>query len=270
MSPQPDIPVRRPRVAVHKFSSCDGCQLAFLNLGEPLLELAERVELVHFAEAGPVDPEAEVDIAFVEGSVSTPEEVERIGRIRRHSRFLVTLGACATAGGIQALRNFADGDAWLADIYASPEHIQSLATVTPIASHVKVDLELWGCPVSGHQVLAALRSLLSGVMPREERDKVCLACKRSGALCVVVTRGEPCMGPVTRSGCGALCPRFGRGCYGCYGPAPQPATRAHRQCLAGLGLGPGEIRRHYHFIASQAPEFLEAGNMAARDETGEG
>ena len=251
---------RKPRVAVHKFSSCDGCQLAFLNLGEELLALAEQVELVHFAEAGPVDPEAEVDIAFVEGSVSTPEEVERITRVRRHSRFLITMGACATAGGIQALRNFADGAAWLEAVYARPEYIRSLATVTPIARHVKVDWELWGCPVSGRQVLAALRALLFGVQPREEADKLCLACKRSQAVCVLVSRGEPCLGPVTRTGCGALCPQFGRGCYGCYGPAETPNTRAHSRCLAGLGLLPEDIRRRYHFINSQAPAFLEAGN----------
>ncbi|MFQ5488252.1 MAG: sulfhydrogenase subunit delta [Gammaproteobacteria bacterium] len=259
MKSRPDIPSQRPRVAVHKFSSCDGCQLAFLNLGEQLLDLAELVELVHFAEAGPLDPEGEVDIAFVEGSISTPEEVERIGRIRRRSRFLVTMGACATAGGIQALRNFADGGAWLADIYASPEHIQSLATVTPIAAQVKVDLELWGCPVSSRQVLAAIRALLFGVMPREERDKVCLECKRSQTVCVMVTRGEPCMGPVTLTGCGALCPRFGRACYGCYGPAENLNTRSHRRCLAGLGLAAEDIRHRYHFIANQAPEFLAAG-----------
>ncbi len=264
MNIKPDIPGPRPRVAVHKFASCDGCQLAFLNLGEQLLDLTELVELVHFAEAGPVDPDSEVDIAFVEGSISTPDEVERIGRIRRRSRFLVTLGACATAGGIQALRNFADGADWLADIYASPEYIQSLATVTPIAAQVKVDLELWGCPVSSRQVLAAIRALLFGVMPREERDKVCLECKRSQTVCVMVARGEPCMGPVTLTGCGALCPRFGRACYGCYGPAENPNTRAHRRCLAGLGLTAEDIRHRYHFITSQAPVFLEAGNMAGR------
>ena len=265
METGPDITGRRARIAVHKFSSCDGCQLAFLNLGEQLLELTEVVELSHFAEAGPLAPDAEVDIAFVEGSISTPEEVERITAIRRHSRFLVSLGACATAGGIQALRNFADGQAWVAEVYARPEYIQTLARVTPIARHVKVDLELWGCPVAGHQVLAALRALLFGVLPSEDHDKVCLACKRSQAICVMVSRGEPCMGPVTQTGCGAICPRFGRACYGCYGPAENLNTPAHSHCLAGLGLTGDAIRRSYHFINSQAPGFLEAGERAGRE-----
>ncbi len=266
MNPRPPA-ASRLRVAVHKFTSCDGCQLAFLNLGEQLLELAERVDLVHFAEAGPVAPDAAVDIAFVEGSISTPEEVERIGRIRRASRYLITLGACATAGGIQALRNFADGDAWLRSLYARPETIRSLTTVTPIARHVKVDWELWGCPVSGRQVLAAITSLLAGVTPRAEEDKLCLACKRGQAVCVMVARGEPCMGPVTRTGCGALCPRFGRACYGCYGPAENVNTRSHSRCLAGLGLAPEAVRARYHFITSQAPAFLAAGNSAQDDVT---
>ena len=156
----PDSSTPRPRLAVHKFTSCDGCQLAFLNLGEDLLQLADLVEIVHFPEAGPVDPGAEVDIAFVEGSISTADEIERIHAIRRNSRYLITIGACATAGGLQALRNLADGQAWITELYAQPEHINSLKQTHSISTHVTVDLELWGCPVNGRQVLAALRSLL--------------------------------------------------------------------------------------------------------------
>nr|NIQ44606.1 sulfhydrogenase subunit delta [Stutzerimonas stutzeri]NIS59092.1 sulfhydrogenase subunit delta [Stutzerimonas stutzeri]NIT46678.1 sulfhydrogenase subunit delta [Stutzerimonas stutzeri] len=193
---------RKTRVAVHKFSSCDGCQLAFLNLGPALLELADAVELVHFAEAGPVDPEAKVDIAFVEGSISTPEDQERIHKVREHAAFLVTIGACATAGGIQALRNGQNTDEWVARVYAKPEYIETLATSTPIAYHVKVDFELWGCPVTSRQVLAAVNSLMLGVTPGEDADKVCMECKRRQLVCVLVTKGVPCMGPVTRTGCG--------------------------------------------------------------------
>ena len=199
----------KPRVAVHKFSSCDGCQLAFLNLGEDLLTLAGRVDLVHFAEAGPLDPDTDADVAFVEGSVSTPEDLERIQRIRKHSRMLIAIGACATSGGIQALRNGADGAEWVTRIYSHPEAIASLAHSTPIASHVKVDFELWGCPVSGRQMLAVVNALLLGVTPRDNADKVCTECKRHGYPCVMVSRGIACMGPVTRAGCGALCPSLG-------------------------------------------------------------
>jgi sulfhydrogenase subunit delta len=249
----------KPKIAVHKFASCDGCQLAFLDMGEDLLTLTELVDIVHFVEAGPVNPDAEVDIAFVEGSISAPDDLERIRAIRERSRFLVTIGACATAGGLQALRNFADAGKWVAAIYAKPEYIHSLSTSTPIAAHVKVDLELWGCPVDRRQVVAAVRDLLSGVAPSFEQDKVCLECKREQAVCVMVTRGLPCLGPVTRTGCGALCPRFGRDCYACFGPAENANTVSLSRRFEGLGLMPEAVARRFHFITSGAPPFTEAG-----------
>jgi sulfhydrogenase subunit delta len=252
----------KPKVAIHKFSSCDGCQLAFLNLGDTLLQVAELVELTHFAEAGPVNPDADVDVAFVEGSISTPEDLGRIARVRAHAQFLVTIGACATAGGVQALRNLARAPEWIADVYAKPEYISVLDQSTPIAQHVKVDLELWGCPVNGRQVLGALRALLFGVVPAQEPDKVCLECKRRQAVCVLVAKGMPCMGPVTRTGCGALCPSFGRDCYACYGPAENPNTQALSRRFTGLGLLPEAIARRFLFINNGAEPFLTAGRNA--------
>ncbi|MEO1750849.1 sulfhydrogenase subunit delta [Thiofaba sp. EF100] len=246
----------KPSIAVHKFSSCDGCQLAFLNAGEDLLTLAGLVDISHFLEAGMDDEEAEVDIAFIEGSVSTPEEVERIHKVREKSRFLVTLGACATAGGLQALRNLDESNEdWKRAIYARPEFIRTLDHAEPIRAHVRVDFELWGCPVNGRQVLAAVRQLLFGVAPVDTRDKVCMECKRQQAVCVMVTQGMPCMGPVTRTGCGALCPRFGRDCYACFGPAENPNTAALARRLEGLGLPPADVARRFLFINSQAPAF---------------
>ncbi len=247
-------------IAVHKFSSCDGCQLAFLNAGEDLLLLADLVDIVHFAEAGPVDLSRPVDIAFIEGSVSTPEERERIQQIRRQARYLVTLGACATSGGLQALRNYAVVGEWAEAIYAQPEYIDSLANATPIAHHVKVDFELWGCPVNGVQVLHAVRALLHGVEPHVEQDKVCLECKRQQAVCVMVSAGVPCMGPVTRTGCGALCPRFGRDCYACFGPAENPNTAALARRLEGLGLASEMVIRRFRHINAATPVF----DVAAR------
>lgn len=249
----------KPRVAVHKFSSCDGCQLAFLNLGEGLLQLNALVDIVHFAEAGYLDEEAKVDLAFVEGSISTPHELERIKRVRANSKYLVTLGACATAGGLQALRNMADGNAWLAGVYAGPEHIPFLPTSTAVSQHVRVDLELWGCPVNSRQVVLAVRDLLFGVAPREETEKVCLECKRKGAVCVMVTRGVPCMGPVTRTGCGALCPSFGRDCYACFGPAENAETAALARRFEGFGLLPEAIAHRFLFINNGAPSFHAEG-----------
>lgn len=252
----------KPRVAVHKFSSCDGCQLAFLNAGEALLNLSELVDIVHFAEAGPVMPEARADIAFIEGSIATPEDGERIKRIRDNSAYLITIGACATAGGVQALRNLADGQQWINAVYASPQYIQSLATSTPIAAHVKVDLELWGCPVNTRQVMAAVRALLFGVVPTVSRDSVCMECKRAGNVCVLVAKGMPCMGPVTQTGCGALCPSFGRECYACYGPAENVNTASLSKRLTGLGLLPEDVARRFLTVNAAAPDFVQAAQRA--------
>lgn len=258
--------IHRPRISVHKFTSCDGCQLALLNLGETLIALEEWVDIVHFAEAGPYAPETDVDIAFVEGSISTAAHKTRIQAIRQRSRYLVSIGACATAGGIQSLRNLMENKGWVGAIYAHPEYIDTLEKVTPIAAEVKVDLELWGCPVTSQQVLAAIRALLWGLLPVEEQDKVCLECKRRLQVCVMVAQGLPCMGPVTRTGCGAICPRFGRDCYGCHGPAENSNTRALSQRFAGLGLAPDTIKRRFHGINNSAPVFRDAGFEACQPE----
>lgn len=249
----------KPKIAVHKFASCDGCQLAFLNAGEDLLTLAQLVNIVHFPEAGPIDEVTSVDIAFIEGSITTPMDKERIKRIRNNSNFVITIGACATAGGIQALRNIDNVNRWVTDIYASPEYIQTLATSTPIHEHIKVDLELWGCPVNARQVLKAVRELLFGVQPKQYNDKVCMECKRSQQVCVMVTQGMACMGPVTRTGCGAICPQAGRDCYGCFGPAETVNTHSLGTRFEGLGLVKSEVAKRFLFINNEAAEFHDAG-----------
>lgn len=245
----------KPRVAVHKFASCDGCQLAFLNAGEDLLNLASLIDLVHFAEAGPVDPDAKVDIAFVEGSITTPHDQDRIQRIRDNSHYLITIGACATAGGLQALRNYANNEQWTSAIYAKPEYIQVLETSTPIREYVRVDFELWGCPINTKQLLIVIRDLLSNIRPHIREEKVCMECKRHNNVCVMVTRGIPCMGPVTQTGCGAICPHVGRDCYSCFGPAENSNADSLARRFAGLGLLPDDILRRFRFINTEAPAY---------------
>ncbi len=253
-------PHPKPRIAVLKLASCDGCQLAFLGLGDKLLELSGQVEIVHFAEAGPLGPLTVLDITFIEGSISTREDRDMVLSVRKESRFLVTIGACATSGGIQALRNLSSGSL-LSSLYPSPEVIDFLDQSNPVASLVPVDLELWGCPVTGDQILLALRSLLFGALPTLQTDKVCLECKRRGIACVTVTKQIPCLGPMTLTGCGALCPSFDRGCYGCFGPAENPETSSLARRFSGLGLTPAEIARRFLFVNSNAPAFRDEGRI---------
>jgi coenzyme F420-reducing hydrogenase gamma subunit len=252
-------PLPKPRVAVHKFSSCDGCQLAFLNLGERLLALAETVDILHFAEAGPIDEDAMTDIAFVEGSVATSRDAERLKRIRENSRYVIAIGACATAGGIQALRNMHDSGEWLAGIYAQPGYLDLLPESSPIARTIKVDLELWGCPVNGEQVLAVTRALLVGHMPHVDQNAVCMECKRQHVVCVMVSQGKPCMGPVTQTGCGAICPKMQRDCYACFGPAIQANVSALSTHFAASGMPAREIAQRLLFINNQAEPFISSG-----------
>lgn len=259
MSLSPPPFAHRPRLAVHKFTSCDGCQLSLLNLGEGLLDLAERLDFVHFAEFGVVDEGAEADIALVEGSVSTPHEIERILAVRAQTKYLVAIGACATSGGIQALRNRHHAAEWTSAVYARPEQIEALDRVSPLSAHVRVDLELLGCPVDARQLLAALHDLLAGVAPAPSRDKLCLECKRLGRVCVVVTQGLPCLGPVTATGCGVLCPGQGRDCYGCSGPAESPNTAALAAKLRALGLSRLSVEQRFRAIHSTAAEFADLG-----------
>jgi coenzyme F420-reducing hydrogenase gamma subunit len=215
---------KTPKLAVWKFASCDGCQLTLLDCEDELLTLADAVQFAYFPEASREEIRGPYDISLVEGSVTTPHDAERIQKIRKVSKRLITIGACATAGGIQALRNYQDVEEFIKIVYANPRFIDTLKTSTPISHHVPVDFELPGCPISKHQLLEVLKAFLYGKSPNVPSESVCLECKRKGNVCVMVAHGEPCMGPVVQTGCGALCPSFNRGCYGCFGPTKAPNT----------------------------------------------
>ncbi len=249
--------VDRPSLAVWKFASCDGCQLTLLDCEDELLAVADRVRIEHFLEASSAVGPGPYDLSLVEGSITTEDDIRRIHDIRRRSRLLVTLGACATAGGIQALRTFADVDDFLSVVYAEPSFVDTLATSTPIADHVDVDLELRGCPIDKGQLLEALTALLAGRAPNLPDHSVCVECKRSGTVCLAVAAGTPCLGPVTQAGCGALCPRFDRGCYGCFGPAETVNGPALAEMLDRHGLSADEIERRFRTFNAWAEPFRD-------------
>jgi coenzyme F420-reducing hydrogenase gamma subunit len=247
----------RPRIAVWKFASCDGCQLSVLDCEDQLLDVAAAVDLAWFPEASSDLRPGPYDVSLVEGSITTPHEVERIHEIRAQSGLLVTIGACATAGGIQALRNLADVGEYATAVYPSPQHLEVLATSTPIADHVTVDAELRGCPVDRGQLLELIGALVNGRPARIPATSVCTECKRRLVPCVAVARDLPCLGPVTQAGCGALCPAFHRGCYGCFGPAETANTTSLAAHLAGRGSRPVELHRLFAGINGWAPGFRE-------------
>jgi coenzyme F420-reducing hydrogenase gamma subunit len=248
---------RKPTLAVWKFASCDGCQLSLLDLEDELLALADAVEIAEFHETTSRNVEGPYDLSLVEGSVTTAHDAERIQQIRSSSRSLITIGACATAGGVQALRNFADVEEFTRIVYASPQYISTLATSTPISAHVKVDYELRGCPINKRQLLEVVSSFLNGRKPGIPSTSVCTECKRRGTVCVTVAHGTPCLGPVTHAGCGALCPAYNRGCFGCFGPMETPNTRALLPVLHRDGLDDTAVKRIFQTFNAAAPEFRE-------------
>jgi coenzyme F420-reducing hydrogenase gamma subunit len=246
---------RKPKLAVWKFASCDGCQLSLLSCEDELLTIADKIEIGYFPEASSAVVRGPYDLSLVEGSITTAHDAERIQQIRRQSRSLVTIGACATAGGIQALRNFQHVREFVSIVYARPEYIATLETSTPIAAHVKVDFELRGCPINKNQLVDVINAFIHGRAPNVPPHSVCLDCKRKGVVCVMVAQGIPCMGPVTHTGCGVLCPSYARGCYGCFGPKENPNTESLADWFDRQGSPRAEIVRLFRNFNSAAPPF---------------
>jgi coenzyme F420-reducing hydrogenase gamma subunit len=255
---------RRPRLAVWKFASCDGCQLTLLDAEDHLLEVAGAIDIAYFPEATRGEIEGHYDLSLVEGSITTPHDAERITQVREMSTALVTIGACATAGGIQALRNWANVDEFLSIVYAQPQYLDTLATSTPISDHIDVDFELRGCPISKHQLLEVIDAFIHRRKPNIPRHSVCVECKLRGTNCVMVAQQIPCMGPITQAGCGAICPAYDRGCYGCFGPSQSPNIDSLAAWWGRLGVPEIDLIHALRTFNAYAPEFREASEALER------
>ena len=246
---------KKPKLAVWKFASCDGCQLSLLDCEDELLAVAEHIHIANFPEASRAVEKGPYDLSLVEGSITTPHDSERIHQIRRQSKYLITIGACATAGGIQSLRNFKDVNEFISIVYANPSYIETLQKSTAIADHIPVDFELRGCPVNKAQLLEVINAFLNNRKPNTPPHSVCIECKRAGNVCVMVAHGTPCMGPVTHAGCGSLCPSYNRGCYACFGPKDWPNTEAMGKALEDMGMDRDNIVRAFRGFNAYAEPF---------------
>jgi len=254
----------KPKIAVFKFASCDGCQLSLLDAEDELLGVLGAVEIAYFPEASSAMGKPPYDIAFVEGSITTHHDAQRIQQVRKQCRTLITLGACATAGGIQALRNWQDVDGFIRVVYATPSFINTLKLSTPIAEHVPVDLELRGCPISKHQLIEVISAVLAGRKPNLPTYSVCMECKRKGNVCVAIAAGTVCLGPATQAGCGALCPSYNRGCFGCFGPMESPNTASLTSQFRTMGQSDEQIARAYKGFNAWAWQFRKASEECKR------
>ena len=249
---------RRPKLAVWKFASCDGCQLSLLDCEDELLAVSEAIEIANFPEASRRIVKGPYDVSLVEGSITTPHDAERLHKVRRSSKFLVTIGSCATAGGIQALRNFKDVKDFVSMVYANPEYIETLNKSTPISDHVAVDFELRGCPINKYQLVELISALLNNRKPNIPTYSTCIECKRKGIVCVMVAKGIPCLGPVTQAGCGALCPSYHRGCFGCFGPKETPNAASLGKIWEQLKETDEDIMRAFRSFNAYAEPFRKA------------
>jgi coenzyme F420-reducing hydrogenase gamma subunit len=254
----------KPRVAVFKFASCDGCQLSLLDCEDELLAVTGAIEIAYFPEATRAESKGNYDISLVEGSITTPHDEERIHGIRRKSKLLITLGACATAGGIQSLRNFKKVDDFISIVYASPAYIDTLSKSTAISDHVNVDAELRGCPINKYQLLELVNATLNGRKPNLPTFSVCMECKQNGTTCVMVAHGTPCLGPVTQAGCNALCPSYNRGCFGCFGPKETPNTSSLSERWTKLGSSNLEILHAFRSYNANADAFRKESEAHER------
>ena len=254
---------KKPKVAVWKFASCDGCQLSLLDCEEHLLEVAGAIDIAYFPEATRRAVKGPYDVSLVEGSVTTPHDALRIKKIRRQSKLVVAIGACATGGGIQALRNFKDVEEFISIVYARPDYIDTLSTSTPISSHVNVDMELRGCPIDKYQLVEVVNALVNGRSPNVPTHSVCMDCKQRGNVCVMVAHGTPCLGPVTQAGCRSLCPSYNRGCYGCFGPMETPNAPSLSHRLRDLGVDSDDLVRAFRGFNAYAEAFRKEGDSHA-------
>jgi len=254
----------KPRLGVFKFASCDGCQLSLLDCEDELLAVAGAVQIAFFPEASREYLEGPYDVTLVEGSITTPHDIQAIRKVREDSKFLITIGACATAGGIQALRNWKDVTEFTRCVYAHPEYISTLETSTPIADHVAVDFELRGCPINKWQLVEVVNALLHGRKPNIPTYSVCVECKRRGTPCVMVAQGTPCLGPVTHAGCGAICPAYDRGCYACFGPMESPNVPALAEWWRSIGVDDRTLVNALRGFNAYAKPFREASDVYAK------
>jgi sulfhydrogenase subunit delta len=252
------MPQDKPKLAVFKFTSCDGCQVALLNLEDELLDLASCLTFACFHEATSTEIEPPYDVTLIEGSITTASDRERLRRIREQSKYLVALGACATSGGIQSLRNWAELGDYRDAVYPPNADLDSLSDSTPVSAHVPVDLELHGCPINSQQLLHVITCLLHDRQPHLPAHAVCVECKRRGSTCVLVSRGLPCLGPLTRAGCGAICPRMSRGCYGCFGPMENANPESLVAQFRRQGIPADTILRLLRGFTAGSDAFLAA------------
>jgi coenzyme F420-reducing hydrogenase gamma subunit len=237
----------KPKVAVFDFASCEGCELQIVNLEEDLLGLLEHVDVVSFREAMKEHSD-DYDIAFIEGGLVRKSDEERLKNIREHAKILVACGMCAITGGVNAMKNSKDPVEVRKAVYGDKYEYFDTYAARPLEAVVKVDYNVYGCPMTKTEFLTVVKSLLMGKKPDIANYPVCVECKLKENVCVY-DKGLVCMGPVTRAGCDANCPSFCTSCIGCRGLLDRPQEQVQKDVLQKYGLTVDEVMNQFRFFS---------------------
>jgi len=250
--------MNRPRIGIFKYSSCAGCQFQLLFFQEEVVQTLEAVEIVYGRmETSAGNADGPFDVALIDGAITEAWQADELKRVRQVSTYLVPIGSCAVNGGVPAIKNLEPELDVQRRVYPDVAPIHSMRA-EPVDRYVRVDAYVRGCPMSERDLHELVTSLLLGRPPHGSDYSVCVECKLKGNTCVLVARGEPCMGPVTNGGCGALCPSNGRACYACWGALPGANAPALARRFEELGLSPEEIVRRFSEFGFPALEFRTA------------
>jgi sulfhydrogenase subunit delta len=246
----------KPIVAFYGLTCCAGCQLEILNQEDNLIDILSKINLVQFRMGSSSKHPGPYDICFVEGSVTNDTELSLLKELREKSKILVAMGACATTGGVNAMRNGRNIEELKQAAYGDASHLHTKAEILPLKSYVSVDYELQGCPINGEEFIELLIALLMGTEPIEKNYSVCVECRLKEYNCLM-KEGQLCLGPITRAGCGARCPSVGVPCEGCWGPVPQANVDSEIDVFAAKGASFDTVVRKFRMFNAASEEFLK-------------
>jgi len=253
---------KKLRVGVFGLTCCVGCQWELLDLEEELLEVADAVDLRFFRLVKEKNFDGPFDVSFVEGSVVREEEIEELKKVREQSKYLVALGTCATSGGVQTMKNFTDAQAAEKAVYGDARDSLSLNSVppAPLGNFVKVDYNIYGCPIIKGEFVEVLAKFVRGQLPLKRAFSVCAECKKNENPCLFHSR-KPCLGPITQGGCNSVCVNNGYYCHGCRGPHAEANLPAWIGLMRGIGVPDEDIRQLARKYAASDPKFKDLEGM---------
>ncbi len=246
---------KKPAIGIFSFTGCDGCQLELINREEILLDLAKEVDIIHFPLTQENNNDGPYDIAIVEGGITKKEDIQKIKDVREKSKCLIAIGSCAIYGGVPAMKNFLRDDEPELTVYSKTGFVDSIPAAG-IGKYVKVDFNLRGCPPNKDEFIEVVKQVLLGKTPKESSSPVCVECKQNKNPCFLLEK-EFCLGPLTYSGCDAICINNGVPCEGCRGPLDDANIAAEVKLLKTFGMTEEDVKEKARLFSATAKKYEE-------------